>query len=504
MRLGPGHPLAILLAGLVSCAAPPPLRDRLTILLHDDVRTLNPNEEVELVTDSVLSNVYEPLVTLDENLTPRTMLAESWEHPRPDQWRFHLRKGVRFQDGTPLTAAHVRDLLATTQQTAALEASQFLSQVKEIVLVDDHTVDIITHEPRAILSDLPFLYIAKANSQGTFPPFAGTGPFRIKDWKPGQRVVLERNADYWGPRPSVREASFLPVPDAATRLQKLRTGEADLITRVPPEMSGATPGVRFARQSGLGVFYLGYDVRPEPDNPMRDVRVRRAFHLAIDRRRMVDEILKGSGSVSTQPVAPAVFGYNPDLPPPTLDPDRARQLLAQAGHPRGFTLRLDYPLNQEATAQILKENLEAIGVRLELNGMHRDSVYDFVKTGKSRFFLVGWDCASGVASEFYEFCLHTPASGYGALNYGHYSNPTLDRIAETNAAILDQRKRQRLLQQAAAIVMDELPVLPLFVADDLYGARSELVFKPRADGRILLLDMGFGPENAGGPTEEMR
>jgi peptide/nickel transport system substrate-binding protein len=491
MLRGPRHLLAALLAGLWCCSPPRPTRERLTVLLQDDVRTLNPNEEVEAVTDSILSNVYEPLVTLDENLTPRTMLAESWEHPRPDQWRFHLRSGVKFHDGTPMTAAHVRDLLAATQRTAALEASQFLSQVRDIVAVDDHTVDVFTHEPRAILSDLPFLYISKPGSDGDFPPFVGTGPFRVKDWKPGQRVVLERHADYWGPRAAVREAHFVPVLDPAARLERLRSGEADLITGIPPRMAGTEAGVRLIRQSGLGVYYLGYDVRPQPDNPLRDVRVRRAFHIAIDRRRLVDEILKGNGSISTQPVAPAVFGYNPDLPPPAFDPGRARGLLAQAGHPGGFALRLDYPVNQEATALVVKENLEAIGVRLELNGMHRDSVYDLVKAGGSRFFMVGWDCASGVSSEFYGFCLHTPSASYGRFNYGHYSNLTVDRIAETNAAILDQRKRQRLLQQAAAIVMEELPVLPLFVPDDVYGTRGELAFHPRADGRILLLDIGF-------------
>lgn len=493
MRPGPRQVFAASLGALLcaSCSAPRPGRDRLTVLLHDDVLTLNPNEEVEVVTDSVLANVYEPLVTLDENLVPRALLAESWEHPRPEQWRFHLRKGVRFHDGTLLTAAHVRDLLTATQKTAELEASQFLSQVREIVLVDEHTVDVITDKPRAILSDLPFLYIAKANTQATFPPFVGTGPFRVRDWIPGQRVVLERNAGYWGARPVVREALFIPAPDPKTRLDKLRAGEADIITGIPPEMAGAVPGVRFQRQPGLGVFYLGYDVRNEPDNPLRDIRVRRAFHLAIDRRRMVDEVLKGNGSVPTQPVAPPVFGYNPALPPPAFDPDRARGLMAEAGHAKGFSLRLDYPLNHEIAAQILKQNLEAIGVRLEMNGMHRDSVYDFVKAGRSRFFFVGWDCATGVASEFYEFCLHTPSPSYGMFNYGHYSNPRVDLIAETNAAILDQRKRQRLLQQAATIVMDELPVLPLFVQDDLYGTRADIAFKPRADGRIPLLEIGF-------------
>jgi peptide/nickel transport system substrate-binding protein len=462
-----------------------------TVLLNDDVLTLNPNEEVEVVTDSVLSNVYEPLITLDENLSPRTALADSWEHPRPERWRFHLRQGVRFHDGTLLTAQHVRDFLTAIQKTSDLEAAEFLSQIREVTVVDEHTLDVTTQEPRAILADLPFLYIAKANAPGTFPPFSGTGPYQVKEWTPGQKILLVRSPDYWGPPSSVREALFVPTPDPQLRLAKLRAGEADLVTGLPPELAKAWPGVRLQRQGALGVFYLGYDLRHARDNPLNDIRVRRAFSLALDRRRLVDEVLDGNGSIPTQPVAPAVFGYNPELPALAFDPQAARRLLGEAGYPHGFLLKLDYPLNHQGEALRIRDDLLAIGVKLDLNGMHRDAVYDLAKSGKSAFFLVGWDCPSGVASEFYEFCLHTPTARYGLFNYGGYSNLEIDRIAETNAAILDQHQRRALLQRAAAIAMDELPVLPLFVQDDLYASRAELLFRPRPDGRISLVDISF-------------
>jgi peptide/nickel transport system substrate-binding protein len=109
--------------------------------------------------------------------------------------------------------------------------------------------------------------------------------------------------------------------------------------------------------------------------------------------------------------------------------------------------------------------------------------------GKSNLFLIGWDCSTGEASEFYEFCLHTPAGHYGKGNYGGYSNPTIDEIAETNGAILDQRARRRLLQKAAVIAMEDLPVLPLWVRDDVYGVRADLTFRPRADAAVRLADV---------------
>lgn len=483
-----------LLLPFASCSGARHAKDSLTVLLAGDIRTLDPNEEVETLTDSVLFNVFEPLVGFDENLEIRTTLAESWEHPRPEQWRFHLRRNARFHDGTPLTAPLVREALLGVQQASRLEASDFLSQVQEIVAVDEATVDLVTREPRAILANLPVVYVTKANSQGLFPPLVGTGPYTIREWKRGERIALDRWRGYWGPPPEFRQVSFVPISDPRARLARLREGTGDIMYDVPPELAEEEiPGIRFLRRQGVTAWYLGLNLRKTPGNAFHDLRVRKAFHLAIDRSAIARSFLRGHGAVATQPIPPTVFGYNPGLPLPEYDPTRARELMVQAGYAKGFKTRLDVGLARRRAAELIGEALREIGVQLEVNAVDTHELYDLAKAGRSDLYLAGWNFSSGEASEFYEFCLHSPTSRYGFNNYGLYSNPVIDEIAETNAAILDQRKRRNRLEEAAAIVMEDLPVLPLYVSDDVYAVREGVRFEPRADSEIRLLDVRRAP-----------
>jgi peptide/nickel transport system substrate-binding protein len=483
--------VCVLLALLAGCDRQPAARDRLTIVLTDDILSLDPNQDVEQVTDSVLINAFEPLVGFDEDLQLRTMLAESWEHPEPERWRFHLRKNVRFQDGTPLTAENVRDALLAVKQDTRLDASHFLSEFEEVVAGSGLTLDIVTREPRAILASLPFIYVAKPNAQGGFPPQVGTGPYKVREWEKGRRVVLEPWDGYWGAAPTFAGIVFEPVADARRRVGRLHQGTADIAYRVPPELAVEQPGsgVKFLRRSGLTVSYLGFNLRRKPGNPFLDPKVRRAFHLAIDRHALIERALMGRGSISTQPVAPLIFGYDPGLAPPEYDPEKARRLMAEAGHAKGLKVRLDFSLGRLPSPELLQEALRLIGVEVELNGLDRAAFFSLVEAGHSDFFFAGWDCSTGEASEFYEFLLHTPTGRYGSGNYGGYSSPRVDKIAETNAAILDQLQRRALLQEAAGLVMQDLPILPLFVADIVYGVRSGISFKPRADSEVKLSDV---------------
>lgn len=479
--------LAILAA---ACSTAKPRKDSLTVLLNADILSLDPNREIEQVTDSVLANVFEPLVGFDQELEAVTMLAESWEHPTPERWRLHIRRGVTFHDGVPLTPELVRDALLHIKDAPSEEAAQFLSEVREIAVAPDNSVDIVTAQPRAILANLPGLYITKRNSASDFPPLVGTGPYRLTSWKAGEQVVLERWPGYRGAKPVFSSVTFVPVPDGAERVARLAGGRADIIYAVPLEQAGQEPaGFRYLSRPGLTVYYLGFNLRASPTNPFHDLRVRQALHLGIDREDMLERGLSGKGAVATQPVAPSVFGYDPDVPRPRHDPVRARQLLAEAGHARGLRARLDLSNARLPVARVLQEQLRAVGVQLDLNPLEPDGVYQLAEAGKSDLFLIGWDCSTGEASEFYEFCLHRPQGQYGKGNYGGYSNPEIDRIAETNGAILDQRARRRLLQKAAVIAMEDLPVLPLWVRDDVYGVRADLTFRLRADAAVRLADV---------------
>jgi peptide/nickel transport system substrate-binding protein len=477
--------LAVTLAASCNRGAARPL----TLLIAQDILSADPNREVETITDSVLFNVYEPLVGFDEQLGIRPMLAESWEHPRPEQWRFRLRKNARFHDGTPLSAALVRDALVALRDSRDMEAAEFLSPVSEITLVDDLTLDLVTAEPRALLANLGVVYITKKNTQA-FPPLAGTGPYRLREWVPGARVSLERFDGYYGAPPSFAQVVFTPRTDPQERLRLVREGKADIAYDAPPE-GAARPdaGVRFVHRQGVRVYYLGLNLRANARNPFGDVRVRRALHLALNRPRLVGTALLGYGAVATQPAPPQAFGFDPGLPEPQPDPLRARALLSEAGYPNGFKARLDVFSERLPVARLVREDLASIGVELELNAVGKNEVYRLANAGESDLFLASWSFSSGEASEFYEACLHTPSAGYGYNNYGGYSNARLDAIAEKNAAILDPVQRRDQLQRAAVLAMDELPVIPLYVGADIYALSGAITFKPRADGEIWLPDV---------------
>ena len=147
-------------------------------------------------------------------------------------------------------------------------------------------------------------------------------------------------------------------------------------------------------------------------------------------------------------------------------------------------MRLDYPHPREPAARLLKEQLARVGVTVELVGLDRGDLWE--RASRSSLFIAGWDCSTGESGEFFQFCLHTPRDSYGAANYGGFSNARIDEIVETNAAVLDQRQRQALLQEAATIAMEELPVLPLYVEDEIYALRAGLTFPARADNALRL------------------
>jgi len=479
---------AVLLLAACSRARPA----RVAIQLPTDIRSLDPNQSVEQVTDAVLVNVFEPLVGFDENLQIEPVLAESWEQASAERWRFRLRRGVRFHDGTPLTAGLVRDALLALQSNPQLEASQFLSPIREIAAPDDATLDIVTVEPRAILASLPLVYVAKPSEPGAFPPLQGTGPYRIERWEPGATVELSRWEGYRGALPAVRKAVFHPAPAGGPSLAEIEDGSADIVYDVAAERAAtAAAGVHILRRPGLTVFYLGLDVAKRADNPLADPRVRRALHLALDREELVREAWGGMAAVASQPVAPLVFGYNTSIAAPRRDTTQAVRLLAEAGYPRGFTTRLTVSQARLDLARLIKSQWHEVGVMLEIQSVPRSEVDRLAAAGRAPVYLLGWDCSTGEAGEAYEFLLHTPDDRYGRVNYGRYSNAALDRIAEANSAILDPLKRRRMLEDAAALVMDDLPMLPLFVSEEIYGVRDGIRFQPRADNQVRLAAISF-------------
>src|SRR3990172_7122081 len=266
----------------LSCSTRETPNTSLTILLPEDILTVDPNREFETITDSVLFNVYEPLVGLDENLNLQPVLAESWENPTPEEWRFHLRKKIRFHDGTYLNESIVREALETVKKSAELETSTFLTSADRIEVLDQNTVSIITRKPYEILFKLPFIYIVRTSRNGDFLSLVGTGPYRLRQWEKGKYVTLAYWEQYRGARPDFRNIRFVPVVDVAERYERLKKHQADIMYGVPAEWARQRiDGVSILQRPGLTVYYLGFNLAKEVDNPFRDLRVRQAIHLAL-------------------------------------------------------------------------------------------------------------------------------------------------------------------------------------------------------------------------------
>jgi peptide/nickel transport system substrate-binding protein len=466
----------------------------LTILLPEDILSIDPNKEFETITDSVLFNVYESLVGLDEDLHLQPVLAESWENPTPEEWRFHLRKNVRFHDGTPLNSTAVRDALLHVKSSAELDTATFLTSADQIRIVDEHTISIITEKPFAILYKLPFIYITKPQSRGGFPNLVGTGPFRLIQWSPNKYVTLAYWDQYYGTKPDFKNVRYVPVVNISERYEHLKKHQADIMYGMPAEWAmQKDTGIKIVQRPGITVYYLGFDVSETKRTPFRDLRVRQAVQMALNRHEIVKHGLLGFGTIATQPVAPFVFGYDPALKEPEHNMERAKALLAESGYSNGLQTRLDFSNPRERAATLIEQQLKSLGIELQLHPLQKNAFYDLLEAGGSDLFLAGWDCTSGDASEFYEFCLHSPTQGFGVGNYTHYSDPEIDEIVQTNTSVRDERKRREMLQKAAAITMRDLPVIPLYIENDIYAARDYIEFEPRADSEIELKDVHYKP-----------
>jgi len=484
--------LAATIGGGVACSGGPgggagPLR----LVFHSGPQGLDPHLHDELATHWVLDNVYDSLVTFDVDMHVRPALAAGWDNPDDLTWRFRLRPGVRFHDGRPLEAVDVAVSLERARSHPRSKVSGYLVEVAAVRAVAPLTVEVRTRRPYPILlNKLTFIAIVPRDSPPQIARPVGTGPYRFVSYAPGRSVEL---AAFGRGRP-LREAAEPRVSigfesDATKRVQRLVSGEADLIAELPPEFAErvqAAPGCAVRAAGGLAVDYL----QPRVDvPPFSDPRVRRAVDLAVDREELVRTMLHGRGAPAGQMVGPRVFGHAPEIRPPRRDLAAARWLLAAAGYPGGLDAVVELRDGQDIAP--LSAQLAEAGIRVRPRPRPWSELYPRLLRGQVAFYFGSWQCASGDASDLFDNKIHTrdPARGYGGSNSNGYGNPALDRLIESSGATLDMSERGRILESAMRLLAADLPLIPLAVPYDLYGVRTGLAWAPRLDSRIQAANM---------------
>ena len=465
--------------------------------------TLNPNNQVA-------RHISDRLVHQDAKQRLVPGLALSWKPIDETTWEFKLRPGVAFHDGALLTPDDIIFSIERADKVPNSPASFaiYTKAVKGIEVIDPLTLHVKTGTPYPLLpNDLSTIAIQKKRAvegkgtedfnRGTAA--VGTGPFKFVEWVPGNRIVLERNGAYWGPKPDWEKVVMRPITNNASRVAALLAGDVDFIENVPTadlKRLKDNPAVRVVETVSNRVIYLHLDSnrdrspfvfdndgKPLAKNPLKDRRVRLAISKAINRQAIVERVMEGAAIPAGQLLPDGFFGVSPNLKPERWDPEVAKKLLADAGYADGFKLTLHAPndryVNDEKVAQAVAQMLTRIGIKTDVQAMPQ-SVY-FTRASKLEFslMLLGWGADTGEPSSPLKSLLATndPAKGMGTANRGRYSNPTLDELLQEALATVDDEKRSGLLQQATEAGIKDVGIIPLHYEVTVWGMRSDLAFE---------------------------
>lgn len=494
-----------LAAAAWACSRGEPALDAIAIALPFEVTDLDPHAQDKIGPHSVLGNVYEPLVAMDAGMRIVPCLAEVWESPDATTWVFRLRKGVTFHDGRPLRAADVVFSLDRVRTGEGLELRTNVLDVAEVRSLDASTVQVRTARPtRILLNKLASVAIvpegSTAESLGTRP--TGTGPYQFVSWTRGRSVRLRRNDRHWGKAPVLREAEFVlgQSHDEIARgvaAGRFQMGRAP--SRLLEQALGRSGSHRVVRGDDLFVQYLGFDLvrgktpfSTAPHNPFRDSRVRRAIHLAVDRKALVSA-LSGDEVPATQPVPRFVFGFDPGIQEPVADRERARALLREAGLAGGFEATLHARNLFTEAAQVAQAQLAEVGIRVQVKPLPASEFYAPLSRREFSFWLTSFSCPSGDASDFLDDVLHTMQRErhLGTKNYGGYSSPALDAQIEKSRALEAVDDRGKALQAILRSAMEQLVVIPLYTGQNAFAVDVRLEWRPRSDGYVRVAEIGL-------------
>lgn len=489
---------AVLLAQ-AACGGPP-APSAIRIAHEADVISLDPTTVAESATHSILSNVYESLVAFDREMRLVPALAVEWSVPDDHTWLLGIRKGVRFHDGATLTPADAKVSLDRARGDPASGIRGQLSSLSGVEILGESTLRLRTVRPDPLLLNrLTYVLISRRSaSPGAPSALVGTGPYKVVRWEKGKALEADAFPEYWGGRPAIEHVRFTPVEEGDQSILALKEGRVDVLRPLPETLADrarSLPGVRIRSRAGLTSYYLWFSSkRPEGRlNPFSDARVRRSISLAIDRGKIIER-LRGNGVPAHQLVQQGIFGYVASLPELPFDPGESRRLLKESGYGDGFETTLAHrpSASVAAAAEVVRDMLGEVAIRVTLETQDWSSVVAKLKSGEVPLTLAAWRFENGDATSFLKDCLFTrdPARGTGSYNPG-YSNPALDRLIDENGQLFGEANRLRHYEKLVRLAMEEMPLVPLYHRHDLYGVGERVRWEPRLDGMLLAFEMSW-------------
>jgi peptide/nickel transport system substrate-binding protein len=493
----------------MSTALPAAWAADLTVGFTLDADTLDPANHRKRETETIIRNMYDGILTRDSEMNVVPEIAESFSQVSPTVYDFKIRSGIKFHDGSDLTAEDVKFTLDRLTVEGAMGDGQtsprqgLMGPVASVEVVDGDTVRINLSEPWPILpAMLPFqevvskAFVESVGSQGMATEVNGTGPFRLVEWRKGESIIMERFDDYYGGATDIAPAGpacvdrviFKVIPESASRVAALLAGDVDIINELPAfsiEQVKSNANTDVMTVNGTRSFFLAMNLEGEYFD---DPKVRQAVAHAIDKDLIIDRILSGYATRIEGILSPDAFGSS-ELPTYEYDPEKAQALLAEAGYPDGIDVTMDVEGAFKDTAEAVASLLTKVGIRTTVAVGEGAQLSDkwrtkgAPKTGD--MFFTSW--GNGSLDPFDIFTPTHRTNDRG--NSAGYANSELDAILDAAAVELDTEKRAGMYRDAELIVNRDLPYVYLWVPQDIYGVSNRLKgWRPSADSRINLHD----------------
>ncbi len=494
----------------------------LKVGLANEPTAIDPHYHNLTPNNALTASIFDALILQDDRQRLLPGLATSWKALDATTWEFKLRQGVKWHDGKPFTADDVLFSFARAPEVPNSPSSfATFTKGKTLTKIDDFTIRIVTSKPHPLtpndVSQLKIISRAAAEGASTADfnsgkAAIGTGPFKFVEWVPNDRLILERNENYWGDKPEWSRVVIKPIKSGPARVAALLAGDVDFIDKVPTpdiERLKTDPNLSLSQGTSNRVIYLHLDQFREDSpfvrakdggsikNPLMDQRVRKAISKAINRKAIVERVMEDVAIAAGQLLPDGFFGVSDKLKVEPYDPKGAKALLAEAGVPDGFKLTIHGPndryINDAKIAEAIAQMLTRIGIDTAVETMPKSVYFKRASRGgpngspEFSFVLVGWGAGTGEASSPLKSLIHTydKSRGMGASNRGRHSDAKIDALIEEALATVDDAKREALLQDATERAIAKLAIIPLHYQVNTWGARKGLAYTARTDERTL-------------------
>lgn len=498
-RLGGAATAALAVPGLLSAcsrgsSSSPSAAGLLRVSQTDPVSTLDPQKQGSMIDMSALSNIFDFLTRREDNGELAGGLAESWEPVEDTRWRFKLRADVSFHNDEPFNAAAAKFSLDRLLAPATKSPIVELAAVDRVDEVDEFTIDIVTKTPDPLIPAkvslfggvmVPPGYIQDEGDDHFANNPVGTGPYKFVSWERDSALRLEANPDYYLGAPALDELEFRPIPNPSTAVSSLQAGELDMVTGLTADAMLQLEGddsVQVVEAPTIRTYYLSLDTLS--DGPLADKRVRQALNHAVNVPQLVKEALGGAAKRVPTLIPPENFGYDESVTPYPHSIDKAKDLLAQAGYPNGFSIELTGQNSDGSIVQAIAGQLQAAGIDATPKLLDPGTFENGLLSGQSAplgpMFYVGNTAWTMDASNNVQSYVKSDR------RLSRWHNARADELVTIEETSLDDDRREQAFAELQELMKEEAPFVYLYQVENLYAMRTEVSYTPNALGLLRM------------------